>query len=173
MALTLTINKSIPKITVKEIFVFFSATNLSVMKSKKYLYWLEQLLWCRLDLTEKWKLTTIKVALRDTTHGTHTVKWKEPNRPQRPNRPQFLEGRFGTCWVVLDRKGQNSSRWYQFGPSNFWIGYTKSYFGTSSQFGPSDGQIKIPIWPQQGLCGATAFCRQKERKELDRGVQLK
>lgn len=31
------------------------------MKSKKYLYWLQQLLWCRLDLTEKWKLTTIMV----------------------------------------------------------------------------------------------------------------
>ena len=96
---------------------------------------------------------------------SHTVKWKEPNRPQRPNRPQFLEGRFGTCWAVLDRKSQNSSRWYQFGPSNFWIGYTKSYFGTSSQFGPSDSQIKIPIWPQQGLLEATAFCRQKGRKE--------
>ena len=96
---------------------------------------------------------------------TYTVKWKEPNRPQRPNRPQFLEGRFGTCWAVLDRKSQNSSRWYQFGPSNFWIGYTKSYFGTSSQFGPSDSQIKNPIWPQQGLRGATAFCRQKGRKE--------
>ena len=96
---------------------------------------------------------------------TYTVKWKEPNRPQRPNRPQFLEGRFGTCWAVLDRKSQNSSRWYQFGPSNFWIGYTKSYFGTSSQFGPSDSQIKIPIWPQQGLCGASAFCCQKGRKE--------
>ena len=96
---------------------------------------------------------------------TYTVKWKEPNRPQRPNRPQFLEGRFGTCWAVLDRKSQNSSRWYQFGPSNFWIGYTKSYFGTSSQFGPSDSQIKIPIWPQQVVCGATAFCCQKGRKE--------
>ena len=98
-------------------------------------------------------------------HLNYTLKWKEPNRPQRPNRPQFLEGRFGTCWAVLDRKSQNSSRWYQFGPSNFWIGYTKSYFGTSSQFGPSDSQIKIPIWPQQGLLGATAFCRQKGRKE--------
>ena len=96
-----------------------------------------------------------------------TVKWKEPNRPQRPNRPQFLEGRFGTCWAVLDRKSQNSSRWYQFGPSNFWIGYTKSQFGTSSQFGPSDSQIKIPIWPQQGLRGQTAFCRQKGRKETE------
>ena len=95
----------------------------------------------------------------------HTVKWKEPNRLQRPNRPQFLEGRFGTCSAVLNRKSQNSSRWYQFGPPNFWIGYTKSYFGTSSQFGPSDSQIKIPIWPQQGLLGATAFCRQKGRKE--------
>ena len=42
-----------------------------------------------------------------------TVKWKEPNRPQRPNRPQFLEGQFGSCWAVLDRKSQNSSRWYQ------------------------------------------------------------
>ena len=97
----------------------------------------------------------------------HTVKWKEPNRPQRPNRPQFLEGRFGTCWAVLDWKSQNSSRWYQFGPPNFWIGYTKSQFGTASQFGPSDSQIKIPIWPQQGLRGQTAFCRQKGRKETE------
>ena len=28
-----------------------------------------------------------------------------------------------------------------------------------------DSQIKIPIWPQQGLLGVTAFCRQKGRKE--------
>ena len=98
----------------------------------------------------------VKGNIRTRGRLNYTVKWKEPNRPQRPNRPQFLEGRFGTCWAVLDRKSQNSSRWYQFGPSNFWIGYTKSYFGTSSQFGPSDSQIKIPIWPQQGLLGATA-----------------
>ena len=44
---------------------------------------------------------------------TYTVKWEEPNRPQRPNRPQFLEGQFGTCWAILDRKSQNGSRWYQ------------------------------------------------------------
>ena len=107
----------------------------------------------------------VLVCLFQRCWHNYIVKWKEPNRPQKPNRPQFLEGRFGTCGAVLDRKSQNSSRWYQFGPSNFWIGYTKSYFGTSSQFGPSDSQIKIPIWPQQGLLGATAFCRQKGRKE--------
>ena len=28
-----------------------------------------------------------------------------------------------------------------------WISYTKSYFGTSSRFGPSDSQIKMPMWP--------------------------
>ena len=54
----------------------------------------------------------------------YTVKWEEPNRPQRPSPPQFLEGQFGTCWVVLDRKSQNGSRWYQLGPSNFWVGYS-------------------------------------------------
>ena len=34
----------------------------------------------------------------------YTVKWKELNRPQKPDRPQFLEGRFGPCWAVLDNK---------------------------------------------------------------------
>ena len=123
----------------------------------------KQVQWNPFEQTKK----SVRENLHFQLHQIFTVKWKEPNRPQRPNRPQFLEGRFGTCWAVLDRKSQNSSRWYQFGPSNFWIGYTKSQFGTSSQFGPSDSQIKIPIWPQQGLRGQTAFCRQKGRKETE------
>ena len=74
--------------------------------------------------------------------ATYTVKWKEPNRPQKPNRPQFLEGRFGPCWAVLDNKSQNSFRWYRFGPSYFWNGHTKYHFGPSPQFGPSKVQIR-------------------------------
>ena len=71
-----------------------------------------------------------------------TVKWKELNRPQKPDRPQFLEGRFGPCWAVLDNKSQNSFRWYRFGPSYFWNGHTKYHFGPSPQFGPSKVQIR-------------------------------
>ena len=74
--------------------------------------------------------------------ATYTVKWKEPNRPKKPNRPQFLEGRFGPCWGVLDNKSQNSFRWYRFGPSYFWNGHTKYHFGPSPQFGPSKVQIR-------------------------------
>ena len=74
--------------------------------------------------------------------NSYTVKWKELNRPQKPDRPQFLEGRFGPCWAVLDNKSQNSFRWYRFGPSYFWNGHTKYHFGPSPQFGPSKVQIR-------------------------------
>ena len=36
-----------------------------------------------------------------------TVKWKEPNWPQKPNWPQFLEGQFGPSRFVLDYLSQN------------------------------------------------------------------
>ena len=48
----------------------------------------------------------------------------------------------------------------------------KADFGTSSQFGPSDRQIKMPIWPQQGLCRSELLLPSKGAQG-DRSVWLK
>ena len=111
----------------------------------------------------KWNHTQRKKILPQELYIC-TLKRKELYRRQRQNRPQCLEGQFGTCWAVLAESNQNSSRWYRLGPSNFWIGYTKSYFGTSSEFGLSDSQIKMRFGPNK-VYVATVFSRQKGRKE--------
>ena len=88
------------------------------------------------------EFTPVRIPSHGSILFTCTVKWKELNRPQKPDRPQFLEGRFGPCWAVLDNKSQNSFRWYRFGPSYFWNGHTKYHFGPSPQFGLSKVQIR-------------------------------
>ena len=73
----------------------------------------------------------------------YTVKWKEPNWPQKPNWPQFLEGQFGPSRFVLDYLSQNGRDRYHFDPSKIWIGPYEFYFGTFSQFGPSKSQVGL------------------------------
>ena len=77
----------------------------------------------------------------DYAKDHYTVKWREPNWPQKPNWLQCHEGQYGLSRFVLDYLSQNGSDRYHFDPSKIWIGPNEFYFGAFSQFGPTKIQV--------------------------------